>query len=142
MTTTPYRPSTVESQRPLLELEDPAPVEARRALVPLAEAAGLQGTEADDLRSAVSEVVTNAVMYGEAPVRVTGWASPGQVVVTVSDCGRGPSETELGQAPLDREAGQGGLGLWMARQLCRELVMGTHDGGFTVRLVVAADSAR
>jgi anti-sigma regulatory factor (Ser/Thr protein kinase) len=142
VTTAPYRRSAIEAQRPRLELDDPTPVQARRALVPLAEAAGLQGTDVDDLRSAVSEVVTNAVMYGTAPVRVTGWAAPGRVVVTVSDCGQGPSETDLGLAPLARDAGQGGLGLWMARQLCDELVMGRFGDGFTVRLVLSADADR
>lgn len=131
----PYRASAVEGETPLLTLEDPSPVEARRALAPLALAAHLDDRYHDDLRSAVSEVVTNAIHYGGRPVELRGWADGSLVVVTVSDRGPGPSESDLGLAPLAREAGQGGLGLWMARQMCRELVMGTRPDGFTVRLV-------
>jgi anti-sigma regulatory factor (Ser/Thr protein kinase) len=130
-----YQPIALERTRPQLDATDSSPVEARRRVAPLLKAASLDVAAAEDLTLAVSEVVTNARLYGEAPVTLRGWVTGGQVVVTVTDCGSGPVDSGLGAGPLPRRVGEGGLGLWVAHQACDELVMGSDDRGFTVRLI-------
>lgn len=135
MSTGPYVASRVERGIPTIDVMDPTPAQARTALKPVLDRAGLGTRSAADLTGAVSEVVTNARGYGEPPVRMRAWVDGGEVTVAVSDRGPGPSDADLGRAPLVRELGQGGLGLWLATQMCDELVMGVDHDGFTVRLV-------
>lgn len=130
-----YRASAVEFTTPAMDLTDPQPVEARHATRRLLAGAELDGEARDDLVSAVSEVTTNAALHGEPPVRVLGWVSPVEAVVTITDSGDGPADPEAGLFPARRDPGEGGFGLWLAHQLCSEVVMGRHHRGFTVRLV-------
>lgn len=116
-------------------MEDPEPVEARRATRRLLAQASLDHETEEGLVGAVSEVVTNAVLHGAPPVRVLGWAQDGQAVITVTDQGNGPADPEAGLQPASRRPGEGGFGLWLAHQMCREVTMGRHADGFTVRLV-------
>lgn len=130
----PYESSPVEGEAPDLELTDPTPVAARRAVTQLI-AAQLGEREAEGLVGAVSEVVTNASLYGRPPVRLLGWRRDACVTVTITDRGDGPADADVGLQPAARKVGDGGLGLWLARQMCRELVFGRRTDGFTVRLV-------
>ena len=89
--------------------------------------------EVSELTLAVSEVVTNARRYGVAPVRMRMWLGPDRVIVSVTDLGVGPGEPLAGLVPLS--AGDaGGLGLWIAGQLCSHLAFARDAEGFTVRL--------
>jgi len=133
-----YEPSTVEQEEPDLVLTDPEPIGARHALRLLLEASALDRQQVDDLVGAVSEVVTNARLYGRPPVRLAAWDRDRQAIVTVSDGGEGPADPDAGVRPAKREVGAGGLGLWMARQMCEQVVMGRHADGFTIRLVVGS----
>ena len=133
-----YRPSTVESTTPVVDLTDPEPVAARRATRHLVADGGLSREAEEGLVGAVSEVVTNAEIHGRPPVRMLGWVRSGEAVITVTDCGDGPDDAEAGLRPATRDRGQGGFGLWLAHQLCSEVVMGRHHDGFTVRLVARA----
>jgi anti-sigma regulatory factor (Ser/Thr protein kinase) len=130
----PYVRCPVEHRSPDVELYDPQPVEARRAVEALARRTTLSDLGRDSLLGAVSEVVTNARDHGRGRVCLEAWASPHGVVVTVTDGGAGPDHPDAGGRPLDRDPGQGGIGLWLARQLCDELVFGVVPGGFRVRL--------
>lgn len=60
----------------------------------------------DDAVLATSEVVTNAILHGEGPVRVRAWAGPHGVRVEVGDAGAGALRpgTNLGH---DHDAGRG-----------------------------------
>lgn len=130
-----YVPSAIEQARPDLDLTDPEPVTARRALRTLLDDGPLDELELEGLVGAVSEVVTNAQHYGEPPVRMLVWVDERHAVVAVSDCGDGPDDPDAGMKPAEREVGDGGLGLWLARQMCHQVVMGRHPDGFTIRLV-------
>ena len=138
MTPAAYLASQVESTAPAMDLTDPAPVNARQATRRLIAEAGLSADVGDGLIGAVSEVVTNAALHGAPPVRVRGWVQDGRAVVTVSDTGAGPTDPLVGLQPMPRDPGEGGFGLFLARQMCSELTMGRHDGGFTVRLEAGA----
>ncbi|NUR77540.1 MAG: hypothetical protein HOQ28_14805, partial [Thermoleophilia bacterium] len=75
----------------------------------------------------VTNLVTNALRYGKAPIRVTAWVDGGQVMITVEDSGPGVAReieetlferfTRAGVA-RDRVAGTG-LGLAIARAYAR-----------------------
>lgn len=130
------RPLPLQRRRPDLELRDPSLVLARRSVTALA-AAVVGPDDVDAATLAVSEVVTNAVRYGTAPVTVRGWAEPGRVIITVDDRGPGAPDPLVGLMPVpDRPDGSSmGAGLWLAHQVCTDVALDYRDG-FTVRLLV------
>lgn len=129
-----YAQAAIEAEAPDVDLVDPAPVVARRAIQELSHRTGLDDAARQSLLGAVSEVVTNAYVHGLGQVRLRAWCRAGGVVVTVTDEGRGPIDAQVGGQPLARGPGLGGLGLWLARQLCDELTHGNVPEGFRVRL--------
>jgi anti-sigma regulatory factor (Ser/Thr protein kinase) len=125
----PYR---IQHQPPRLCLLDPSPAAARQAVLD-ANRTTLSGLAIEDLVLSVSEVVTNALNHGKPPVRLTIWADESHMVVAVQDRGAGLVDPFAGLLPApDRTVG--GLGLWIAHQLCNHVAF-DHDDGFTVRLV-------
>ncbi len=138
-----YEASLVEATVPDVELVDPTPFSARsavRVLIDSGRSARLAAEDEEGLIGAVSEVVTNALVHGVAPVLVRGWVGPERIVVTVHDRGAGPADADVGAQPDSRGPGLGGFGLWLAHELCAEVAMGVDGGGFTVRLATAADT--
>jgi anti-sigma regulatory factor (Ser/Thr protein kinase) len=123
-----------ESQPPTVDLTDPTTADVRAAVATHAPAAGLTGTEVDDLALAATEAVTNAAVHGRPPVRVRLWTAPGRVVVAVTDHGPGPADPYAGLLPATGSV-TGGLGLWLAHQLCAYVALSTGPDGFTIRLV-------
>ncbi|WP_448612576.1 anti-sigma factor RsbA family regulatory protein [Modestobacter sp. URMC 112] len=89
----------------------------------------------EDFLLALHEVTSNAVRHGHPPIDVALWTSTDRLVGTVSDGGRGWNDPFAGYGPADGgDLSSGGMGLWLARQLCDHLDI-THDGeGVTVRL--------
>jgi anti-sigma regulatory factor (Ser/Thr protein kinase) len=141
LATRPAPPPLPEQHTPpALVLTDPSPGHARRA-VEAAIGANLEPAARDDAVLAASEIVTNAWRHGRPPITITAWVAPGRLVLTVEDHGDGPPDPLVGLLPQSgRPQGDGGLGLWMAHQVCtdvRHLSAGTH----TVRIVVEAPSA-
>jgi anti-sigma regulatory factor (Ser/Thr protein kinase) len=130
----PYVSCPIEQRSPDLEIVDPQPVEARRAVAALARRTTLSDLGRDSLLGAVSEVVTNARDHGRGQICLEAWAGADGLVVAVTDGGTGPDHPDAGGRPLDRNPGQGGIGLWLARQLCDELVFGIVPSGFRVRM--------
>jgi anti-sigma regulatory factor (Ser/Thr protein kinase) len=89
----------------------------------------------EDFLIAVDEVTANAVRHGHPPVDVALWISSDRLVSTVSDGGRGWDDPFAGYAPAHGEdLSRGGMGLWLARQLCDHLDITHHEDGVTVRL--------
>ena len=90
----------------------------------------------EDFLLALNEVVSNAVRHGRPPVGVRLWTSPERVVCSVSDCGAGFDDPFVGYGPVhgDDLAARGGMGLWLARQLCDHVDIAHHAEGVTVRL--------
>jgi len=133
----PAPPEPIEREPPALVLLQPKPALARHAVADLSYESGVAPAVVDDLIIAVSEVVTNAILHGRAPVTLRGWAGPSCIVVTVHDCGQGPTDPFVGLVRTDKGGAVGGLGLWIAHQLCHRVTLETDDAGFTVRLVAA-----
>jgi len=128
------RNELVEPAPPRIELLDPSPAAARHAVLDAAAVARLGRGDVDGMVVAVSEAVTNAITHGRPPVHVRVWAAAARMVVTVTDRGDGPQDPFAGLLPApDRPFG--GLGLWLAHQLCSHVALGTGPDGFTVRLV-------
>ncbi|WP_144124122.1 sensor histidine kinase [Catellatospora sichuanensis] len=122
----------IEAGTPAVELVDVMPMRARDAVAALQVIAGLPEDDLDGLLVSTSEAVTNGLLHGRAPVRLRVWAVPGRMVVTVTDQGTGPSDPVAGLMP---GAGPGGLGLWLAHQLCGYVSLQRGPGGFTIRLI-------
>jgi anti-sigma regulatory factor (Ser/Thr protein kinase) len=127
------RPDPLERTPAAIELVEPTPAVARRAATDLARRARLHEDAVMGLVVSVSEAVTNALVHGRTPVGVRGWTAPGRVVIAVSDGGAGPADPFAGWMPARRP--EGGLGLWIAHQLCDGVTMTADADGFTVRLV-------
>ncbi|GAA1655225.1 sensor histidine kinase [Catellatospora bangladeshensis] len=121
----------LEQDAPVLDLADPQPGPARDAVAALRQAAGVSVDDLQALLVAVSEAVTNAWLHGRPPVRLRAWTGPGRLVVSVADAGPGPADPMAGLVPGPRP---GGMGLWLAHQLCTHVSLQRDPHGFTVRL--------
>jgi anti-sigma regulatory factor (Ser/Thr protein kinase) len=131
-------PDPLEARPPGCELSDPLPAHARAAVADLQRVAALGDDGLDGLLLSVSEAVTNALIHGRPPVRVRAWAEPSRIVVTVTDGGPGPADPAAGLMP---SGGPGGLGLWMAHQLCTYVSLRRDPDGFTIRLIAEDPAA-
>jgi anti-sigma regulatory factor (Ser/Thr protein kinase) len=125
-------PDPVQAGRPIVELEDPSPAAARRAVVDAGQGV-LAAGELADLVLAVSEVVTNGLRHGVGPVRLRMWVGDDRIIVEIHDGGSGPDDPYAGLLPAGTGLG-GGLGLWLTHQLCNHVTLTRGDGGFSVRL--------
>jgi anti-sigma regulatory factor (Ser/Thr protein kinase) len=126
-------PDTIESTAPLMEFHDAAPIAARTAARDVARASGLDGERTSSFVLSVSEVVANASLHGTPPSVLRFWSEPGRAVATVRDAGTGPPHTGVG---LVRDPKGGGVGLWIAEQMCSEVSFRREPDGFTVRVVM------
>lgn len=89
----------------------------------------------EDFLIAMDEMTSNAIRHGQPPVDVRLWTSPDRVVCTITDRGPGWGDPFAGYGPAHGEdLSHGGMGLWLARQLCDhvDIFAGTND--MTVRL--------
>jgi anti-sigma regulatory factor (Ser/Thr protein kinase) len=114
--------------------ETKADLAAARAFVRVhATRAGLGTKVTAELSLAVSEVMTNALDYGQAPRRLYAYSEGPMLVCHVHDSGEGPGNPLASYLP----PGIGpvpGRGLWVARQLCDSLEIATDATGTHVRL--------
>jgi len=130
----PRAPADDPLQRrpPVAELTDPMPYDARQAVLAAAPDA-VRGRDLEAFLTAVSEAVTNAIRHGQPPVRVRLWTDTDRILLTVTDHGPGPTDPFAGLLPRNGLE-PGGLGLWLAHQLCSHVVMYRDHNSFTVRL--------
>jgi len=98
---------------------------------------GLGRDLVEDLVTALHEVAINGVRHGEPPVTIRFWSSPRRLECAVTDRGAGFDDPFAGYVRGGGdELPEGRFGLWLARQLCDEVVMGRTPEGFTTRLAV------
>jgi anti-sigma regulatory factor (Ser/Thr protein kinase) len=92
----------------------------------------------EDFLLAVDEMTTNALRHGRPPVDLRLWADEKRLVCTVTDRGAGLQDPFIGYGPAHGDdLSLGGMGLWLARQLCDHVdITGTPDG-VRVRLTTA-----
>jgi anti-sigma regulatory factor (Ser/Thr protein kinase) len=131
----PYAPDPLEDSAPTIELVNRSAAEARHALAQTGPGR-IPAATLDDLLIGVSEAVTNARRHGRPPATVRIWATPGRIVVTVHDTGRGPADPLAGLVPAPSNISDRGLGLglWAMHQLDIDVALRHTGDGFTVRL--------
>jgi anti-anti-sigma factor len=94
--------------------------------------AGLPDSRATDLVIAASEVAANTLQHTDGDGEVRVWAQPGEVICEFRDTGT-IADPHVGLTRPPDEV-SGGLGLWVARQVCDAVNIETGAAGTTVRL--------
>ncbi|CCH88308.1 Two component signal transduction serine/threonine kinase [Modestobacter italicus] len=90
---------------------------------------------AEDFLLAVDEMTSNAVRHGRPPASLRLWATPGTLLCTIADAGPGPADPFAGYGPAHgTDLSAGGMGLWLARQLCDHVALRRDAHGNSVRL--------
>jgi anti-sigma regulatory factor (Ser/Thr protein kinase) len=135
----PQRPDALEENAPLVELVDASAGTVREAVGTAIDGLAIGEDAAHDVVYAASEIVTNGLTHGVAPVRFRLWADTSRVVVAVSDQGPGPSDPLAGLVPTT-ETRSAGLGLWILHRTCDYVSMGRDADGFTVRVSVGGQT--
>jgi len=65
------------------------------------------------------------------------WIAPDRIVCTIADHGGGWDDPFAGYGPAHgSDLSRGGMGLWLARQLCDHVDITSDDDGARVRLTV------
>jgi anti-sigma regulatory factor (Ser/Thr protein kinase) len=135
----PVPDEPLERTEPLLAVDDVADFIGLRHAVG-AQLARLGGAPdlVEDLHLAVDEMCSNAVRHGGPPVQLRLWASADRVVCRIRDHGPGMDEPFAGYGPAHgADLSRGGMGLWLARQLCDHVDVIADGVGLTVRLATA-----
>ena len=96
----------------------------------------LGASELEDLRLVVSELVTNAILHGGAPVWLSVWsdAARGTTIIDVSDGGTGIDDPYFELRPPVNLPG--GAGLWIIGQLSQRVTSHVADGTHHVTALV------
>ena len=139
LTSLPVPAEPLEATEPLLHADSVRDLRGlRRDLAARAADASLPpGSEPalEDFLLAVDEMTTNALRHGRPPVDLRLWASPERLVCTVTDHGGGLQDPFIGYGPAHGEdLSLGGMGLWLARQLCDHVDITVTGNGVQVRL--------
>jgi anti-sigma regulatory factor (Ser/Thr protein kinase) len=114
------------------------PIALRHAVA--AELAAVQGPRevVEDFLLAVDETTSNAIRHGAPPVALRLWTSADRLVCTVTDSGPGLDDPFAGYGPAHGDdLSRGGMGIWLARQLCDHVDISSGTDGLTVRLATA-----
>ncbi len=129
----------LQATRPRLAVDDVAdPIALRHAVA--AELAAVRGPRevVEDFLLAVDETTSNAIRHGAPPVGLRLWTSADRLVCTVTDGGPGPDDPFAGYGPAHGDdLSRGGMGVWLARQLCDHVDISSGSDGVTVRLTTA-----
>jgi anti-sigma regulatory factor (Ser/Thr protein kinase) len=91
----------------------------------------------EDFLLAVDEMTSNAVRHGGPPVSLRLWIADDRIVCSIRDRGPGLDDPFAGYGPAHGDdLSRGGMGLWLARQLCDHVDITGDGGGASVRLTV------
>jgi anti-sigma regulatory factor (Ser/Thr protein kinase) len=131
----------LERTSPRLEADDVVDfVVLRRAVAAELATVDAPADLLDDFLLAVDEMTSNALRHGRPPIGLRLWRSDDRLVCTVSDRGPGFDDPFAGYGPAHGEdLSRGGMGLWLARQLCDHVDVSRDAGGLRVRLTVRLD---
>jgi anti-sigma regulatory factor (Ser/Thr protein kinase) len=134
--TLPVPDEPLEATPPALaddEIGDYAGV--RRAVRSLLDTVEGPADVLEDFLMAVDEITSNAVRHGAPPAGLRLWTAPGRLVATIRDSGSGLDDPFAGYGPAHGEdLSRGGMGLWLARQLCDHVAIRRDEHGASVRL--------
>lgn len=106
---------------------------ARRLVRARGAEAGLDPDAVEDVALAVTEVLTNALLHGAPPAVLHVYDDGSTWVCHVHDGGRGWMDPLQGLVPPAGPSDHG-YGLWLARQLCTAVDVGSDRTGTHVRL--------
>lgn len=139
LTSLPVPPESLEATEPLVRADGVRDLRGlRRDLAHRAADAALPaGSEPglEDFLLAVDEMTTNALRHGRPPVDLRLWADDRRLVCTVTDRGAGLQDPFIGYGPAHGDdLSLGGMGLWLARQLCDHVDITLTEDGVRVRL--------
>jgi anti-sigma regulatory factor (Ser/Thr protein kinase) len=113
----------------------------RRMVEQTARTVGLEPPRAEQFAVAVNEVITNAMLHGAEPIRLRVWVDGASLILEVADEGPGLHDPFAGlTAPRPEDGPEGGMGLWLATQLCDGLDILPRAAGATVRLRMEVQS--
>jgi anti-sigma regulatory factor (Ser/Thr protein kinase) len=91
----------------------------------------------EDYLLAVDEMVSNALRHGKPPVSLRLWIGEDRIVCMIDDHGPGFDDPFAGFGPAHGDdLSRGGMGLWLARQLCDHVDISGNDDGAHVRLTI------
>ncbi|SHN55424.1 Anti-sigma regulatory factor (Ser/Thr protein kinase) [Geodermatophilus obscurus] len=129
----------LQSAAPRLAVDAVAdPIALRHAVAAELAAVGGPREVVEDFLLAVDETTSNAVRHGAPPVGLRLWTSAERVVCTVIDHGTGLGDPFAGYGPAHGEdLSRGGMGVWLARQLCDHVDISSGPDGVAVRLTTA-----
>lgn len=108
--------------------------ELRARVAATATAAGMASERVADLVVAASELAANSILHGGGRGLATLWGEDGAVFVEVADAGT-ITDPGVGKRRPDPSADHG-RGLYIANQLCDEVLIESGDSGTRVRLRV------
>ena len=97
-----------------------------------AVAMGLSATKAADLVLALNELATNSLRHGGGAGELRMWRENGSVIGEIRDAGRIDRPLIGRERPVPGQAG--GLGVWLANQLCDLVQIRTFPDGSVVRI--------
>lgn len=86
-----------------------------------------------DVALAVTEVLTNALLHGRPPTMLHVYQAGPTWICHVQDGGHDALDPLIGLLPPN-EPSDNGYGLWLARQLCSAVDVGSDESGTHVRL--------
>jgi serine/threonine-protein kinase RsbW len=104
----------------------------RRFVATHARECGLDESSVGDLVIAVNEIATNGVRHGSSKAQLRLWTERGHLCAEVHDHGHWVP-TDAGADPPSSDA-EGGMGLWVTRQICSAVHISTGEQGTTVLL--------
>ena len=131
----PKAPAAAPTTSMTISSMDQLPDARRLIRATASDGSSLSSPSIEQLQLAVHEVVTNALLHGHPPVRLSLWAGAASVECLVEDSGSGNLDPMTGYR---HPAGMNHMGLWAARQLVDNLVIGTAaSGGCSVLLSVS-----
>jgi anti-sigma regulatory factor (Ser/Thr protein kinase) len=88
-----------------------------------------------DFLTAVNEVTVNALQHGRSPVEIRLWVEPAKLTCQITDRGPGIPDILAGCRYPERP---GSRGLWVARQLCDDVIItNPPEGGCKVLLTTS-----
>jgi anti-sigma regulatory factor (Ser/Thr protein kinase) len=134
----PVPPEPLENSTPRLSADDVADFIGLRHAVAAELATSTASREtAEDFLLAIDEMTSNAVRHGEPPVSLRLWMADDRIVCTIADRGPGCDDPFAGYGPAHGDdLSRGGMGLWLARQLCDHVDLTQGADGTAVRLTI------
>ncbi|MBE1484414.1 ATP-binding protein [Plantactinospora soyae] len=112
--------------------------DVRRTLTECLHAAGLGGPRLDDFVTAINEAMTNAVRHGGGWGEVRLWRAE-HLVCEVRDRGPGLADPLTVPRARPRPSANGGMGLWLARELADSIDVRSDAEGVRVRLTMTPE---